>query len=181
VWARRESNSDGSPHWNLNPARLPIPPRAREGGGFASGGGATARSERPWLRVSLAAAERTRLLARAPAEAALDLPISADEIALRRFARPLHFGHAVSPLPPQFRHFAIAVSRIHIPMARLYNQPGAFARVAARPNSKQRRVGVLARSGGCECLVFRRPVHLVSLNWLSIDPNGQEMRMTECP
>src|SRR5579872_7410317 len=28
-WARRESNSDGLPHWNLNPARLPIPPRAR--------------------------------------------------------------------------------------------------------------------------------------------------------
>src|SRR5271155_2651360 len=25
-WASRDSNSDGLPHWNLNPARLPIPP-----------------------------------------------------------------------------------------------------------------------------------------------------------
>ena len=29
LWARRDSNSDGLPHWNLNPARLPVPPRAQ--------------------------------------------------------------------------------------------------------------------------------------------------------
>lgn len=28
---RRDSNSHGLPHWNLNPARLPIPPRSRKG------------------------------------------------------------------------------------------------------------------------------------------------------
>ncbi len=28
MWASRDSNSDGFPHWNLNPARLPIPPFA---------------------------------------------------------------------------------------------------------------------------------------------------------
>ena len=27
-WAYRDSNSDGFPHWNLNPARLPISPYA---------------------------------------------------------------------------------------------------------------------------------------------------------
>ncbi len=43
-WARRDSNSDGSPHWNLNPARLPISPRARWARGFAPGGCDTARS-----------------------------------------------------------------------------------------------------------------------------------------
>ena len=37
-WARRESNSDGLPHWNLNPARLPIPPRARWGARSLRGG-----------------------------------------------------------------------------------------------------------------------------------------------
>jgi hypothetical protein len=31
IWCeRRDSNSHGLPHWNLNPARLPIPPHSQE-------------------------------------------------------------------------------------------------------------------------------------------------------